>query len=249
VIRTALEAGVWVVTLDRAQKRNALTSGMIDELIAAVEGTPGEARVVLLRGEGETFCAGFDLSACRDDDAALAAMLRALSTAVRTLRRLERPVVVAAQGAAVAGGCALLGGSDFGVTNDGPKLGYPVVRLGVSPAVSGPSLANHVGFGRARELMLNPSVIDGATAARMGLVHRSVPTPDEVESAAREIAMVLAAKPREGLVATKRWLNELEGPDRDGAMDAALERRYRSTAGRSSARCWRRRGKGDGVAK
>jgi methylglutaconyl-CoA hydratase len=222
VIRTALEGAVWVITLDRADKRNALTALMIDGLTAAATGTPDAARVVLLRGEGETFCAGFDLSACRDDDTALEAMLRGLSTAVRTLRRLPVPVVAAAHGAAVAGGCALLGGCDFAVTNDGAKLGYPVVRLGISPAVSAPSLANLVGMGHARELLLNPTLIDSSTAARMGMVHASVRDAADVEPAAREIAAMLAAKPRAGVVATKRWLNELDGSDENRAMDAAL---------------------------
>ncbi len=222
MIRAAREGAVWVITLSRAEKRNALTVGMIDELIAAVSATPGDARVVLLRGEGETFCAGFDLSVCRDDEAALSGMLRGLSTAVRTLRRLEQPVVAAATGAAVAGGCALLGGCDFSVTNDAAKLGYPVVRLGVSPAVSAVGLVTLVGAGRAREMMLNPTVIDGRAAARFGLVHASVKTPEEVEPAARALAESLASKPREGIVTTKKWMNELDGSLSDEAMDAAL---------------------------
>lgn len=222
MLNRALEGAVWVVTLSRPEKRNALSPAMLAELLAAARETPAAARAVLLRGEGATFCAGFDLSLCRDDDRALGAMLSGLSEAVRALRRLDQPVVCAAQGAAVAGGCALLGGCDFAITNDGAKLGYPVVPLGLSPAVSAPSLANLVGVGRARELLLNPVLVDGVTAARIGLVHRCVATSDEVGTAARALAEMLASKPSAGVVATKRWLNELDGSDRNRAMDAAL---------------------------
>lgn len=218
----APDARLWVITLARPDKRNALTSAMLDELIATASATPEFARAVLLRGEGESFCAGFDLSACRDDDKALRPLLEGLSTAIRTLRRLRQPVVAAAHGAAIAGGCALLGGADFVITHDGAKIGYGAVRLGLSPAVSGPSLANLVGGAATRELMLDPSLIDGREAARLGFAHESMGRAKDVEPAARALAQSLASKPAAGLAATKAWLNELDGSERDDAMNAAL---------------------------
>src|SRR5690606_9036453 len=83
------------------------------------------ARALLLCGEGPVFCAGFDLDTCRGEggDEALRRLLRGLSGAIAGLRAQERPVVVAAHGAAIAGGCALLGGADVVVADAGAKLG------------------------------------------------------------------------------------------------------------------------------
>src|SRR5690606_29099547 len=115
----------------------------------------GRARTLLLCGEGRVFCAGFDLDACRGEggDDALRRLLRGLSAAIAGLRAQERPVVVAAHGAAIAGGCALLGSADVVVADAGAKLGYPVARLGISPAVSAPFLAPAVGAGAGRRLL------------------------------------------------------------------------------------------------
>ncbi len=224
--------GVAVVTLSRPEKRNALTPAMLTDLALAVqslrEAAPGteHARALVIQGEGPVFCAGFDLSMCRDDPGAIGAMLTGLSKAGRAVRRLPMPVICAAGGGAIAGGCALAASCDILVTDPGAKLGYPVVRLGVSPAVSGPMLAAQIGAGRARERMLDPETIGGEEALRIGLAHHLAPDADAVKALAMEIAQAMAAKPPHALAATKRWLNELDGSDRDnrhaGALGASL---------------------------
>lgn len=217
---------VALILIDRPEKRNALTPDMlanIESSAALVRAGEGRADAVVLAGEGPVFCAGFDLSLCRDDEQMMAALLTRLSAAIRALRRLPAPVVIAAHGAAIAGGCALLGGGDVVVTNREAKLGYPVVRLGVSPAVTSPALAQAVAGGALRRLLFDPELIDGAEAAKLGLAHEITASPEDVRSRALEIASAFAAKPAHGLHATKRWLNEIDGSDRDDRFDGALQ--------------------------
>lgn len=223
MIRTEThDPGVVAILLDRSAKRNALTPRMLEMLVEAVQGPAAAARAIVLGGIGDSFCAGFDLSLCREDDAALESLLAGLSHAVRVLRRATPPVLVAAHGAAIAGGCALLGGGDLVITNDDARLGYPVVPLGISPAVSAPALRLLVGDGAGRERLLDPSLITGREALRIGLAHESLPRPADVLPRALDLARHLAAKPRAGLVATKRWLNQVDGSAPDAAFDRAL---------------------------
>lgn len=228
MIRLEHRANLAVVSLSRPEKRNALTPGMLTDLIIAVQGLrepalgTERARALVLMGDGPAFCAGFDLSLCRDDDQALAALLTGLSQASRAIRRLPIPVVCAASGAAVAGGCALAAACDIVVTDEAARLGYPVTRLGVSPAVSGPAMFARVGPGRTRERFLDPETISGAEAVRIGLAHELVATPESAKDRAVEIAEQLAKKPPHALAVTKRWLNELDGSDEDHAHDTAL---------------------------
>lgn len=211
--------------LNRPEKRNALTPDMLANIVSSLEMVRQETRrtgAVVLAGEGPVFCAGFDLSLCRDDQNMTASLLARLSGAVRSLRRMARPVVVAAHGAAIAGGCALLSGGDVVVTDRHAKLGYPVVKLGVSPAVTAPALGGAVQDSAVRRLLLDPRLIRGEEAVRIGLAHELVNEPADVRSRAIEIASALACKPAHAMGVTKRWLNEIEGVDRDDRFDSAL---------------------------
>jgi enoyl-CoA hydratase/carnithine racemase len=213
MIRVAREGTLATITLARPEKRNAITPEMLASLTSAVAQVDAtDARVIVLAGEGSAFCAGFDLTLCKDhpDGSVMRALLMGLSGAIEALRNQPRPVVIAAQGAAVAGGCALLGAGDLVLTNDEAKIGYPVVRLGVSPAVSGPFLRLRVGDAHARERMLDTRLISGKTAAAIGLATLSFPTSDEVLPAALAEAHALAEKPPAALAATRRLLAEIE---------------------------------------
>ncbi|TVQ60431.1 MAG: enoyl-CoA hydratase/isomerase family protein [Phycisphaerales bacterium] len=219
------EHAVGRIALDRADKRNALTPGMLREIGAhAASATQRGARAILLEGEGGVFCAGFDLTLCRDDatGGAMRDLLAELSRAARALRRAPVPVVGAAQGGAIAGGCALLGGCDVVVTDAKASLGYPVLRLGVSPALTSPLLRLAMHDGGARQRLLDTNLIDGREALRTGLAHECVDRPEDVRPRAHEIARALAAKPPHALRATKAWLNELDGSDNDDVFDRAL---------------------------
>jgi len=216
--------GVAEVILDRPEKRNALTPEMLRDLAAAIDdlGSAADVRAIVVRGAGERFCAGFDLDLCRDDPSALGELLTALSAAIRAMRRVAKPVVVGAHGAAIAGGCALVGGGDVVVVDRGAKLGYPVVLLGVSPFVSAPTLVGAVGEREARRRMVDPAVFDGDEAKRIGLASVLVDLAEDVRPRAQLEAIKLAAMPPMAMAETKRWLNRVEGVDDDGPFDRAL---------------------------
>ncbi|MBN4060426.1 enoyl-CoA hydratase/isomerase family protein, partial [Planctomycetaceae bacterium AH-315-I19] len=216
MIRTNTNDGVAEISLDRADKRNAMTPEMADAFVRAIESANenNAARAILVRGEGDAFCAGFDLKMCYETDGTLEALLRGLSEAVRSMRRCSKPVILAAHGAAIAGGCAMLGGADYVVTERNAKLGYPVVSLGISPAVSAPTLVRSTGAGNARERLLEPRVFGGEEALRIGLAHECVADAHECAGRSRELAYRFASKPTGAMQATKRWLNEVDSTDR-----------------------------------
>lgn len=213
MIRVEHDGRVARIVLARPDKRNALTPDMLGALRAGAAEAAGTAGALVLCGEGAVFCAGFDLVMCRDapDGSVMRALLAGLSEVIEVLRALPVPVVVAAHGAAIAGGCALLGGADVVVADRAAKIGYPVVRIGVSPAVSAPFLRLAVGNGRCRVRQLDPGLVSGVEAARLGLVHELVDQPEGVGLRAAEIARALADKPAHAYAATKAWLNEVDG--------------------------------------
>ncbi|MFG0251612.1 MAG: enoyl-CoA hydratase/isomerase family protein [Phycisphaerales bacterium JB038] len=214
--------GIGVLTLNRPAARNALTPEMMQRLAREAERLAAECRVLLLAGAGKVFCAGFDLRSCAEDEGAMEGMLRGLAQATRALRRAPVPVVAAAQGAAVAGGCALLGGCDFVVTDRRAKLGYPALRIGISPAVTAALFRTNVGDARARERQLDTRTIDGAEARRIGLACECCAERAEVLPSARRLAAELAAKPATALRETKAWINELDGSTRDDLIEGGL---------------------------
>lgn len=230
MILTSIANHVATITLNRPERRNAMTPRMLTDLRAAVEEVApvaparADVRALVLAGAGKLFCAGFDLDLCRDhaDGSVMRELLTGLSMAVASLRACGVPVVIAAHGAAIAGGCALLGGADFVVADAAAKFGYPVVRLGVSPAVNIPFVRVAMGEGPTRARTLDTRLIDGSEAHRVGLVSDLVATPDQVLPAARALAVSLAAKPPHGLLATRRWMDELSPADASRGLAASL---------------------------
>lgn len=221
MILTEPSGQVAIIRLDRAAKRNALTPKLLASLVSAVT-TAASARAIVLSGVGDVFCAGFDLAASQTDDTVLPALLDQLGAAAEALRQAPCPVVCSAHGGAIAGGCALAAACDFVITDDAARLGYPAVRLGISPAVSAVHLSAGMGTGPARTRLLDPGVVNGRDAVRLGLASESLTTPRECEARAVAIATALAEKPRHALAYTKRWLNELDGSNDRGLLAAAL---------------------------
>ena len=215
------------ITFDRPAKKNALTPDMLEHLRLMLgelsEPRSPSAGAVLLDGNGAAFCSGFDLTLCKENSDALRILLTSLSAAISAMRSCPLPVVVAAHGAALAGGCALLGGADLVVSHTDARIGYPVVRLGISPAVSAPFLAQSVGFGPARERLLDSSLISGWQALQLGLVHECIEDAGKVRERALQLAELLALKPAGGMRATKALLNELDESLDDPRIRRALE--------------------------
>lgn len=209
------------ITLNDPAKRNALSLAMFDALDAAVARIAADPsiHIVLLRGKGPVFCAGFDLAAAVNDPALMATFIDRLSHLNRSLRRMPQVVVAAVHGAAIAGGCAILSGCDHMIVAADATLGYPVHRLGVSPAVTIPTLMQAIGPGAARTLLMSGELINGTEAHRLGLASHLVPDPTNLLMAGNEHCRELATKGPNALRITKAWLNELDGSLQDSAFD------------------------------
>lgn len=204
--------GVARVGLKRPESRNALCATMIDELssvIAEVE-SDAELRVVVLEGEGKSFCAGMDLKGVRDDPSAMGGMLEGLAQVSVRIRTLSIPTIARVQGAAIGGGCGLLAICDFAITHPEARIGYPEVDLGICPAVVAPWLIQKIGAGKARSFLLAGGTMNGAAALDHGLVDECVPFEMLDEAVERRTKRILAGGANAVRV-TKEWLNELEG--------------------------------------
>ena len=222
LVETTRRDDVVTLTMNRPDKRNALSVDLIEALGAAVDEVAADdsIRVLILAGAGRSFCAGMDLQGVLDDAEAMAGMLRRLSEVSRAIRRLSIPTIARVQGAAVGGGCGLMVVADFAITHPEAKIGYPEVSLGVCPAVVAPWLMKKVGAGRARALLLGGGTMGGDDAFEIGLVNDLVAADDLVESA-DELADRLVKGGAHAMAVTKRWLNELDGSDEDAALDKA----------------------------
>ncbi len=212
MIDSRCEDGVCAVILRRPEQRNALTPDMLRRIRShALDAQERGMRCVLIKGEGRVFSAGFDLrlAAADADGDIMRSLLTELSETVEALRNLDIPVVAAVQGAAIAGACALLAGADLVVSHADAKLGYPVLLLGISPAVSAPFLLSDIPPGIARERLLDTALISGTRAFGLGLVHHLEENPENVRVEAERLAIALARKPAGSLHMTKHWLQKL----------------------------------------
>lgn len=223
LVQVNVAEGVGRVHLNRPEARNALGLGMfdgLDEALAEIERAGDSVVSVVLSGAGPAFCAGFDLKAVVDEPALMGVYIHRLSAVIRRLRRLDAVVIAAVQGSAVAGGCALLTGCDFVFADVEAKLGYPVHAIGVSPAVTIPTLSQAVGGGRSRALLMSGELLSAGAAQKAGLVSHVVDGDADVRQAAEAFAISMCEKGPVALRATKRWLNELDGSLDDAAFDA-----------------------------
>lgn len=220
-----IEKNVATITLEDPAHRNALSTAMFDGLetaISEVEST-STISVLLLNGSGKVFCSGFDLAAAVDQPPIMVEFIQRLGSILIRLRSLPAVCVAAVQGAAIAGGCALACSADLVITHPEARFGYPVLRLGISPAVSLPMLQNKVGPGLARSMMIGGKVITGSEAHRAGLASLLASDLEDVATTAAEKVAELAAKPPHALAITKQWLNELDGSSCDESMRSIVE--------------------------
>lgn len=232
LVKHSVSSGIHTIELARPEARNALSRELIAALGAAVDDVARDAtaRVLILGGEGKSFCAGMDLKAVADDPVAMGDMLRALSRTSRALRRLPLPTIARVQGAAIGGGCGLMVVCDFAITHADAKLGYPEVDLGICPAVVAPWLMKKIGAGAARAMLLAGGTMSGEEGFRRGLATHVV-EESELHSAAQSLAERLAKGGPKALAATKAWLNELDGSLDDAVADEAAEISARIIAG------------------
>lgn len=199
------------LTLNRADKRNALSLEMLEELHAHVDALAGrnDASVCIVTGAGPTFCAGMDLKAVLKEPGAPLRLLSSIGELTLKLRRLPMVTVARVNGAAIGGGCGLVAVCDIAVTHPDAKLGYPEVDLGVCPAVVAPWLVLAVGAGRARRILLQGGTLTGFRAHELGLVAHLV-EEERLDAEVEAIAERLARAGPNALRVTKSLLNEIE---------------------------------------
>jgi enoyl-CoA hydratase/carnithine racemase len=216
LVHLTVTEGVATVALADPARRNALSTAMFEALDAALieVRSRDDVRVLHLRGEGPAFCTGFDLGECVADPTRAATFIRRLSAIARLLRRMPIPVVTEVNGHALAGGCALIAAGDLACASRDAKFGYPVHRIGITPAVNLPTLLADLA-GAARGLSLSGELIDAETAARIGLVDRLADDHATLRTMTDDLCRQLASHTPGTMAATKAFLNECDGTDRD----------------------------------
>jgi 2-(1,2-epoxy-1,2-dihydrophenyl)acetyl-CoA isomerase len=213
-LRVEVDGPVLRLTLDRPDKKNALSDPMVDVLIDSLvqANNDDSIRSVLLRAEGEDFCVGADIIARNRDPSVKrrtgSIQRRLPGTAHRLIplmTEVQIPIVGAVHGYAAGIGLHLVLACDFTFVAEDCTLWEPFSSRGFTPDSGGTwMLPRLVGVARARELLMLGRRLDGRTAAEWGLVHRSVPA-DRVEVEAAQLAAELASGPTVMLGLTK-WL-------------------------------------------
>jgi methylglutaconyl-CoA hydratase len=202
-----------VLTMNRPDRRNALSRGLITALSDAFQRARDDAaaRCVILTGAGPVFCAGMDLAELeqtlhqKESDSVWDDALR-LATLYDLIYTLPKPTVAAVNGAAVAGGAGMVTVCDLAVAVPEAKFGYPEVRRGLVAAMVMPHLLRHVGERAARYLLLTGELIDAEEARRTGLISAVAPA-GEMLTRALEWARALGEGGPNALARTKELLH------------------------------------------
>ena len=211
-----------VVTLNRPERRNALTIELTSELAGAIAVAEADEaqRVLILRGAGLSFCTGMDLNETADASKAhasadnVAKMLLALS-------QTRLITIASVHGAAVAGGAGIMSACDFVVAAEGTKIGYPEARRGLVAGMVMTFLRRQLRERDVRELLFTGELIDAQRAREIGLVNRVV-APDQVEAEAQKIAASVLQGAPNALKNAKRLVEELWSTSVREDIDRAL---------------------------
>src|SRR5436190_11120508 len=173
----AVEEPVAYVTMNRPERRNALSLEHMEELIACFTaiGRSREVGVAILRGNGPAFCAGHDLREMMDRDAAFYQHLFDVCTELmETIQSIPQPVIAQVHGMATAAGCQLVATCDLAVAAEDARFATPGVKIGLFCSTPMVALSRVVGRKKALEMLLTGDFVDAATAASWGLVNRVV---------------------------------------------------------------------------
>jgi len=214
---------ITVITLNRPERRNALTVELLTELCAAIKVASDEPqkRVVILCGAGAAFCTGLDLKEAADQTKAHATAEMVANTLI-AIGQTHLVTIAAVHGAAVAGGAGIMSACDFVVAAHGTKIGYPEVRRGLVAGLVMTFLRRQVGERNMRELLLGSELIDAERAKEIGLVNRVVARNDLMTEALKFAGSVLQGAP--GAVAqTKQLIEELWWRSVKQDVDLALK--------------------------
>src|SRR5215471_8095000 len=226
-LQLQIKNGVATITLNRPEKRNAISFQLVDELQLALNEVEGSsAQAVILTGSGKAFCAGMDLDELKSllgknheenvkDSSRMAAMFR-------RLYEFPLPTIAAVNGAAIAGGTGLATMCDFTLAVPEAKFGYTEVRIGFVPAIVSSILVWQVGHKIARDLLLTGRLFDAAEAHRYGLANEVV-EPARLLPRAQELARMLMENSPSSVRATKKLVNGFISQILDRQIEQAVE--------------------------
>src|SRR5882724_6820782 len=218
------EGDIAKLTLNRPDKRNAISTRMISELQSALDNIErSKARVVIMTGAGKAFSAGMDLDMLaaigkqspvenQEDSRRMAKMFRRVWS-------FSKPLIAAVHGPALAGGCGIATLCDFTLAVPEAKFGYTEVKIGFLPAIVSVFLSRQIGEKRTRDLLLTGRIIEPAEAKEMGLINEIVPAEKLMERA-KELADLLIAASPASVTRAKRLLTSAAA----AGVDADLER-------------------------
>lgn len=222
-IVVTLDGAIGTITLHRPERHNAMNRQLLEELVAAatwLDDQP-ELKVVLVRGDGPSFSAGFDLKQQDDPEAGNSAALGlAMATAVRKLQALT---VAAVHGHCVGGGVVLAAACDLRIAAASVAFRIPEIDLGIPLFWDGiPLLVRELGPALTKDLVLTCRPMGAQEAKTVGFVNRVAPDA-ELRAVAQALVIELSAKPRHGILTTKQQVDEaaLGGGWGDGVVDAA----------------------------
>src|SRR5262245_5572374 len=179
------------ITLNRPERRNALSLELMRELQAALEHADG--RVIVIAGAGPCFSSGHDLAEMIDRDPAFYDELFGACTALmETIPRVPQPVIAKVHGVATAAGCQLVASCDLAVATRDARFATPGVKIGLFCSTPMVPLSRAIGRKRSLEMLLTGAFVDADTAAEWGLVNRVVDA-DQLDDTVSDLASTIAA--------------------------------------------------------
>jgi methylglutaconyl-CoA hydratase len=225
------EGPIAFITLNRPDKRNAISYELIDDLskaLSEVEASP--AKILILTGAGKAFCSGMDLDnlraiTSRSQEENIADSEQ-MSRMFRTLYEFPKITIAAVNGPAIAGGCGLATLCDFTIASTEAKFGYTEVRIGFLPAIVSAFLLRQLGEKQARDLLLTGRIINAGEANQLGLASEII-APDQLLERARALAAELLQNSPASLLATKRLLRNYSAKQLDSQIAEAVQENAR----------------------
>lgn len=223
VIYEVKEHVAWL-TLNREERRNALSVEMVDLLLEYLKQAEQDeqVRVLCLTGAGEkAFCSGADLLATMGSDDALAGA-RKYAALLKTMAAWPKPIVARLNGHCLAGGMGLMLTSDIAYAPEGIKIGTPEVNVGLFPMMIGALIFRNAVRKQALEMIFTARMYTPAEAQQMGLITRVFPA-DELDQAVEDALSTIAEKGPVGVRLGKEALVKVEDMDLDDALDYLCE--------------------------
>lgn len=220
---------VGFITLDRAEKRNALNATFVDELKAAFTTAKDDkdCKVVVLQAEGDAFCAGADLAYLQklqansyDENLADSTHLMELFQQIYTFPKV---VIAAVQGHAIAGGCGLATVCDLSISTSEAKFGYSEVKIGFIPAIVSVFLLRKIGEAKSKELLLTGSILSADEAQSYGLINQVVEKENFKKSVLTLAQQLCTTASGDALTLTKKLINGVQEKGLTEAFQWAAE--------------------------